>query len=339
MNTPGFDHPWALLGFAIFVPIILFYYFSPQKKLIQKNLPQNLRNQLSVSRLFFMLFLAFSMIALAGPRWGTGEEAAREYRRAVDVILALDVSRSMEVRDGQGINGEIDDSGNGDNTENSTPAGVDNADAASSRMERGLFIVKEAVMAVPGMRFGAAISRSMGIVAVPLTWDSGAILAFLDGAEYSLTGRGTNLESLVDAAAGAFQPSYPSKRVIILVSDGEALSGSLKTALERCKREGIAVVSIALGSDEGGIVPGGDGIISRRDPATMRMASGQTGGIYIDGNREDASRILTGHLRSLAPGLETRGNQTEGTARWFIFAILAIMSFGTSKLSLLRLRS
>jgi Ca-activated chloride channel family protein len=338
MNTPVFDHPWALWGFAFFIPIILFFYFSPQKKLIQKNLPQNLRNQLSASRLFFMLFLTFSIFALAGPRWGMGEKAAREYRRAVDVILALDVSRSMEVRDGQGINGEIDDSDHDDTTEDSTPVSMGNTVASSSRMERGLFIVKEAVMAVPGMRFGVAVSRSMGILAVPLTWDSGAIHAFLDGADSSLTGRGTNLESLVDAAAGAFQPSYPSKRVIILVSDGEALSGSLKTAIERCKRDGIAVVSVALGSDEGGIVPGGDGIISRWDPALMRMASGQTGGIYIDGNRENASRILASHLRSLAPGLETRGNQTEGTARWFIFALLAIIAFGISKLSLLRLK-
>jgi Ca-activated chloride channel family protein len=333
MNAIGFDHPWVLWGFVVFIPLLLIHYLSPSAKLIQENLPKNLKNQLSASQHFFRLFLACIIIALAGPRWGTGEDAAREYRRAADVIIALDVSRSMEVRDGQGINGKTD------NTDDDDSAAGDLSDyAAFSRLERGLSIVKETVAAVPGMRFGVAISRSRGIVAVPLTWDSGALLAFLDSAGSSLTGRGTNLESLVDAAAGAFQPSFPSKRVIILVSDGEALSGSLKTAIERCKREGITIGSVALGSDEGGIVPGGEGIISRWDSGTMRMAAGQTGGIYIDGNREDASRTLAGYLRSLAPGLETSGNQTGHTARWFIFALLAIIAFGASKLSLLRLR-
>jgi Ca-activated chloride channel family protein len=326
MNAVSFDHPWVLWGLAVFIPLFLFHYLSSSSKLIQKNLPKNLRTQLSASQIFFRIFLAFVIIALSCPRWGMGEDAAREYRRAVDVIIALDVSRSMEVRDEQGKNGEID-----------VNSDDDKATSALSRMERGLSIVKETVAEVPGMRFGVAISRNQGIVAVPLTWDSGTMLAFLDAAESSLSGRGTNLESLVDAAAGAFQPSYPSKRVIILVSDGEALSGTLKTAIERCKREGITVVSIALGSDEGGIVPGGDGIISRWDPGIMRMASGQTGGIFIDGNREDASRTLAGHLRSLAPGLETRGKKTEHTARWFIFALLAIITFGASKLSLLKL--
>jgi Ca-activated chloride channel family protein len=335
MNTIVFDYPWVLWGFAVFIPLILFHYLSSSSKLIQKNLPKNLKTQLSASQIFFRLFLVFIIVALAGPRWGTGEAPAREYHRAVDVIIALDVSRSMEVRDGQDINGKIE------NTDDSAvdEAGITGGITIPSRMERGLSIVKETVAATEGMRFGTAISRSRGIVAVPLTWDSGALLSFLEAAESSLSGRGTNLESLVDAAAGAFQPSYPSKRIIILVSDGEALSGSLKTAVERCKRDGIAVVSIALGSDEGGIVPGGDGIISRRDPSSMRMAAGQTGGIYIDGNREDASRILVGHLRSLAPGSETRGKPTERSARWFIFAFLAIMSFGVSKLSLLRLRN
>jgi Ca-activated chloride channel family protein len=307
-----FDYPWALLGFAVFIPLTLYDYFSARRKQIYNSLPKNLKTQLTISRIFFRIFLFGIIIALAGPRWGAGQ-GANEYRQALDVVIALDVSRSMEIRDGQ-------DAANG-----------------IARLERGLTIMQDAVTATPGMRFGIAISRNRGIVAVPLTWDSGAILAFLDGAGSSLTGHGTNLESLVDAAAGAFQSSYPSARVILLVSDGEALSGSLKVALERCKREGITVSAIALGSDEGGSLPGEEEIISRRDSSTLRAAAGQTGGIYIDGNREDAPRALTGHLRSLVPGSETRGNNNERKARWLIGIMLAIIALGASKLSLLRI--
>ncbi|MDR2718390.1 MAG: VWA domain-containing protein [Treponema sp.] len=319
-----FDNPWALLGCAIFIPLVLFNHFSPYGEKIQKSLPGNLRKKLWASRFFFRLFLICIIAALAGPRWGVEQAPAlpttlpaglpSEYHRLLDVVIAIDVSRSMEITDGQ--DGEI------------------------SRLERGLAIVKEAaVMAAPGIRLGAAVSRNRGIVAVPLTWDSEAVFAFMDAAGSSLTGRGTNLESLLDAASSAFQSSHPSKKLILLVSDGEALSGSLKAAVNRCKRNGIAVTAIAVGSDEGRIIPGGVEIISRRDSGAMRMAAGQTGGVYIDGNRQNASGTLASHVRSLTQGLDARGNKNEPKTRWFIFAMLAIMAFGASKASLLRMGS
>ena len=310
MSAMTFNNPWALLVLAILIPLLLWDYFSSHRKHIQKNLPPHLRMRLGASRVLFRVFLVCMIIALSGPSWGTGPASVSgETLRAVDVVIALDISRSMEIHDGYG---EI------------------------SRLERGLAIVREAVGASPGIRLGAAVSRNRGIVAVPLTWDLDAALTFLDAAGSSLTGRGTNLESLVDTAASAFQPSSPSTRVILLVSDGEELSGSLNAALARCKRDGIAVSAIAVGSDEGGMLDDGE-ILSRRDSRAMRIAAGQTGGVYIDGNREDASRALAGHLRSLAPGAETRGTQTERAPRWFLFVMLAIITFGASKLCLLRL--
>ena len=317
MSAITFDYPWALLGFSVFIPLLLWDFFSAHRKQVYQNLPKNLKRRLAASRILYRIFLACIIMALAGPRWGMGPAViSGETLRAVDAVIALDVSRSMELRDVQGTNGN-------------------NGNFDISRLERGLTIVHEAVAAAPGIRCGVAVSRNRGIVAVPLTWDLDAALTFLNAAGSSITGRGTNLESLVDAAASAFQSSYPSTRVILLVSDGEALSGSLKAALDRCKRDGIAVSAIAVGSDEGAALENGG--VSRRDSRTMRTAAEQTGGVYIDGNREDASRTLAGHLHSLAPGSETRGSQTERATRWFMFAMLAIIAFGASKLCLLRL--
>ncbi|MCL2761713.1 MAG: VWA domain-containing protein [Treponema sp.] len=307
MSGIMFDYPLALLGLMVFIPIIIRDYYSPREKYKRTILPKHLRLRLGASRIFFRIFLACIIVAMAGPRWGMGQ-TANEYRRLLDVVIAIDVSRSMEIRDEH--NGEL------------------------SRLERGMAIVAEAVTAMPETRFAAAISRNRGIVAVPLTWDSGAILAFLEAAGSSLTGRGTNLESLVDAAAGAFQPSH-HRRVILLVSDGEALSGSLRAAVERCRRDDIIVTAIAVGSDEGAPVIGQEEIISCRDPAAMQMAAGQTGGLYIDGNNEDAARALTSHLRSLGIESKTGGARKEPQARWFIFTLLAIITFAASKISLL----
>jgi Ca-activated chloride channel family protein len=311
----GFDYPWVLGAFAVFIPLVLFDIFSRLKKR-ERKLPRYLRLKLLASAVFFRLFLACFIIALAGPRWGT-EQAAGEYRRGLDAVIAVDVSRSMEIRDAPPF------------------AGI--AGGEISRLERGLAIVCEAAAAVPGVRFAAAVSRSRGLVTVPLTWDNETVLSFLETLDgSSLTGRGTNLESLVESAAGAFQSSFPSRRLILLVSDGEALTGTLRTALDRCVRDDIMVSALAVGSEEGRPVPDTEDTISRRDSAAMRMAAERTGGIYVDAGREDAARTLAVHLRSLAPETETRGSRREQKQHWPVFILAATAAYALSKLSLLR---
>jgi Ca-activated chloride channel family protein len=256
-----------------------------------------------------------------------------EYRRGLDVVFALDISRSMEVED-------------------VLPQGT-------TRLERGLSIARELVSAVPEIRFAAAIGKGKGMTAVPLTWDTEAVLSFLEGLSgLSLSGRGTDLESLLDTAAGAFQNSSPAKRVIVLISDGEALSGSLRNALDRRAGEGVIVAALSLGSDEGGPVPkipgedADDEIISRRDSSVMRYAAERTGGIYIDGNGDnDAGRTasqatvqtvsqtaaqLAGYLKALAPESESLSPLNEPKSRRQIFILAAILFYGISKLCLLR---
>ena len=307
-----FDYPWVLTGIAVIVPLVILNFFFARGKRIIKTLPVKLRIQLIASRLCFGISLVCLVIALAGPRWGMGQ-AAGEFRRALDAVIAVDISRSMDL-----------------------PDGFNDDENSFSRRERGISIVREAVSAIPGMRFAVAVSRDRGIVTVPLTWDNDAVLAFLDVLDGpSLSGRGSNLESLVDAAAGAFQPSSPSSGVILLVSDGEALSGSLNTAVRHCGQNGIAITAIAVGSDEGRPLPDNPDIISSRDTDTMRMAARETGGAFIDGNRTNAGESLTAHLRSLASEAKTGEGRKEYKTRWFLFAILAIMAFGASKLSML----
>jgi Ca-activated chloride channel family protein len=314
----SFDYPWVLYGLTIFIPLMALDIFSPRKKRERNYLPRTLLPRLSASILFFRLFIACFIFALAGPRWGL-EEAAGEYRQGLDAVIAVDVSRSMEIED-------------------APPFGDDSAEI--SRLERGLGIALETAAAVPGARFAAAVSRGRGLVAVPLTWDNGAVLGFLEALDdSSLTGRGTNLESLIDAAAGAFQHSFPSRRAIVLVSDGESLSGSVRTALDRCDREGIAIAALALGSDEGRPVPGQEDATSRRDAVLMRMAAERTGGIYVDGSRTDAAAVLAAYLRSLAPESETGGNRRERKSRWRLFVAAAIIAYGMSKLCLLQMRT
>jgi Ca-activated chloride channel family protein len=307
----NFDYPQMLLAFAVFIPIILFDIFGSFRKKIKK-LPKDLQKKIHTSVFLFRLFIVFSIIALACPRWGTGL-AVSEYRRGLDAVFAIDVSRSMDIRDAQ-------------------TSGI------QSRLERGLSIAKDTVAAVNGARFAAAIGRSRGYLAVPLIWDNEAVLGFLYSLDASsMTGRSTNLEALVDAAANAFQISSAAQKVIILISDGEALAGVLRNAVNRCVNENIIIIAVATGSDEGRTIfaeadnPNSPAVISRRDAAAMRMAAERTGGIYIDASREDAALVLSSHLLSIAHDTSRGSSRSEPKERRTLFIILAILSYGASK--------
>jgi len=278
-----------------------------------------LKKKLLASEIFFILFLIFAVIALIGPKWGIGY-APMEYRKGLDIVFAIDISRSMDIRDVQ------------------TGSQARTRPAFQSRLECGISIARESVISVSGARFAAAIGRGRGYLAVPLTYDSEAALIFLESLDVSsMTGRGTNLESLVDAAADAFQDSSPARKVIVLISDGESHAGILRNAVNRCVRDGIIINTVAVGSDEGRQItaqinaPDSPSVISRRDAFVMRVVAERTGGIYIDGGREDAASTLSSYLLSLAQEMVSGNRKQEPKQRRPLFIILAIISYGASK--------
>jgi Ca-activated chloride channel family protein len=328
MNTSlSFEDPGFLFALLIFIPLFFIELF--RSRMMKKRFSAAALRNLGAWRyycsgFFFWLFLACLITALAGPRWGS--RISTEYRRGLDVVFALDVSRSMEIRDVPAF-----------------PGGIRGAEI--SRLERGLQIAQEAVAAVPGSRFAAAIGKGRGLLTVPLTGDTEAICAFLEGLEgSSLTGRGTNLEALIDAAASAFETPFPTRRLLVLISDGEALSGSLAAALDRRREDDGILISLGIGSDAGRPVPpaadAGDSPppLSRRQEETLRYAAERTGGIYIDGNDHNAGALLGDYLKMLTPETKSQGRRREPKPRQHLFVIAAILAFGASKLCMMERR-
>jgi Ca-activated chloride channel family protein len=336
----SFDNPRLLFALFLLIPAAFMGFFHYRKRravlgFLSRNsgggLAANIRFRYFVSAASFWLFLACMIIALAQPRGGS--RLVSETRRGVDVIFAIDLSRSMDVQDAGG----------------------------PSRLGRTAALVTELVdhswnrsVDVSGIRFGAAIGKGRGVLALPLTGDAEAIGGFLSGLSGSaLTGRGTNLESLVDAAAAAFQDAFPSRRRIILLSDGEALEGALNAAADRAAAADITLIAVGLGSGEGGVVPlgndalpGEDGrpVVSSLRLDALRDAAERTGGFYVDGNRSNAAARLAEHLFSLASGgslssggglppeITVKGFRREQRPLAHIFIIAALILMGISKI-------
>jgi Ca-activated chloride channel family protein len=297
----GFDRPPALLGL---IPLALFAALRLIRDRPYGPFLARYGRRYRFSLFFTWLFFAALLVALAGPHWGL--RLVNEYRRGLDLVLALDVSRSMEVRDS----------------------------GALTRLEQAAALGIGVAEGVPGIRMGAALGRGRGILALPLTEDRAAVASFLKSLAVA-GGGGTNLESLADAASSAFLDDFPSRRLIVLLSDGESLSGSLAAAAERAAALGISIAAVGIGSESGGPVPGeAEAPVSRLRRADLEEAAAKTGGLYIDGNGPQAGQRLRSYLESLALDREGAGRRRESRPRWRFFLITALVSLGLSKLCL-----
>jgi Ca-activated chloride channel family protein len=323
-----------LILLVLLVPVVVIRYRKSRKGLSlfaaaapsgeRESMLKELRLRMIASDIFFLLFSCFLIIALAGPRWGLRITA--DHRRGVDLVFAFDLSRSMNVEDCH-------------------PSRL--ADRIS-RLERGKEIAWDLAAALADVRIGAAVGKGRGVLAVPLTYDSETIMAFLYSLDSrTVSGRGTDLESLITAASSSFQDSMPSRRVIILFSDGEALSGSFQTAVDKMRKAGIALTAVGLGSDQGGSVPveksidapdgmlltpDGKAVVSSRQGGVLRNGAEKTGGIYVDGNRNDAAQVLADYANSLSAESRLSGYRREANPRWQIFVFAAMICLGAARI-------
>jgi len=348
-----FDNP-RLLGFlfllVVFIPIVIVrrrknqdnaaFFASAAPSGQRKLLFREVRLRMLISDIFFMLFAGFLVLALAGPRWGV--RIVADYRRGVDVILAFDLSRSMNVRDCLPLpprNAALQG-----NSQDIRKLPDISGEGSISRLEKGVEIAREFVTALGDVRTGVVIGKGKAVLAVPLTYDFETVLNFLYSLDnMAVTGRGTNLESLVNSASASFQDSIPSRRIIILFSDGEALSGSFQAALEKARKAGIMVSAVGLGTDRGGAVPAEKGpdapngfiiaadgtpVISSLQGGMLKAGAEKSGGVYADGSRSDAVPVLAEYVNSLSAESRVSGYRREANPHWRAFILAALACLG-----------
>lgn len=308
-------------------PVILAFLFgsdAPNARGRRNSLCTELQVRYIASSVCFLLFCASIIAVFAGPRMGS--RLVREFRRGCDTMFAIDVSRSMNARDSAPL------------------PDAEGTNNAASRLERAVWLAHSLVAAsedsvimaslAPGgasihLRFGVAFGKGASVLAIPLTPDNEAIRGVLDAlSPESMSSRGTNLEQLIDTAAGGFLENAPAGRQIILFSDGDGLSGSLTHAVERAKQRDITVIAVGVGSPAGVLVPengegGGDLVRTFLHIEGLKNVVEPAGGAYIDGNSDEALRSLAEAIFPLA-GDSSWVFREEAGSPWHIFVIAAL---------------
>jgi Ca-activated chloride channel family protein len=169
--------------------------------------------------------LALLTIAVAGPRAGSREVTMK--RRGIDIMIAIDVSNSMLARD------------------------IPPSRLAKAKREVSAFLER-----LEGDRVGVVAFAGDAYLQCPLTLDYGAARMFLDVIDPgSVTRQGTNLGAAIRTAMASHPEEEDKYKAIVLVTDGEDLSGDGLAAAEEAGKRGIRIDTIGVGSESGEPIP------------------------------------------------------------------------------------
>ena len=231
-----------------------------------------------VRGLLLVLAAGMVFVALARPRWGETEEEL--HVRGLDLVIALDLSRSMLAED-----------------------------LPPSRLVVARAIARRLAEKLPSDRVGLVGFAGTAATLCPLTLDRGALALYLDAADPSLfTTQGTDLGAAIDEARRMFARHARARKVLVILSDGEDLEGHGEEAARRAADEGITIYAIGVGTPRGAPVPEIDAsgrlvgyqregervVTSRLDEATLAAVARAGGGAYAraTGFGEGVERVV-----------------------------------------------
>lgn len=233
------------------------------------------------------LFLIFAIIDVL-----RGREEVAVQQKVNNIIYMLDVSNSM-------------------NTQDIEP----------SRLQTAKNIILNSLQNLNGDRVGIVVFAGDAFSVMPLTTDYSTAENYISGIETSVVGtQGTDFLKGMKVSAEKFKNVAKGSRTVFLISDGEDNEGNHGAAINEAKKQGISVISIGVGTEEGAPIPeyyfgqlmgyksdiSGETVISKRQTDALKQIAASTGGTYIDGNDiEFAVNELDEALKSHKSGSST----------------------------------
>jgi Ca-activated chloride channel family protein len=233
------------------------------------------RRRRSIRFALVLLGLALALTALAQPRWGYTYEDAK--RKGLDLILAVDTSRSMLSND-----------------------------VLPNRLQRVKLATQDLINELQGDRVGLVAFAGRAFLQAPLTIDYDAAVEAINDLDTStIPEGGTNISDAIALAVSTFGKSAIGNRAVIILTDGEELSGdALKTA-KAAADAGVRIFTVGVGTPEGSLIPIGNGqgggnafvkdskgqvVKSKLDEKRLREIAENTGGFYL--HLEDGPRTM-----------------------------------------------
>jgi Ca-activated chloride channel family protein len=253
--------------------LVLWWQKQVQKKFADKQLLKELVPQKSLFKsLLKMIVLSlgfvFIIIGLVNPKIGTALKTVK--RSGVDLVFAIDVSKSMLAKD-----------------------------VSPSRLDKAKLIVEKIIDKLGSDRVGIIIYAGNAFPLLPITTDHSAAKMFLANAHPNMvSSQGTAIGEAVKLAQTYFDDDEQTNRFLFVISDGEDHNENTTDLTAETNNNAIKVYTIGVGTKKGGPIPikingnirykkdqDGNMVITQLHDEVLKEIAQKGNGQYVDGNK------------------------------------------------------
>lgn len=248
---------WVVAG------LILFFIWSDKNKkkalsafadkkvlvsLVASFNPKNYR----LKKIIIVAACSLIVFALMRPQWGFNWQEVK--RKGLDIVVAVDVSKSMLAED-----------------------------IKPNRLERTKLALADFTKHLNGDRIGLIAFAGSAFLQCPLTVDYNGFLLSVENLDVNLIPRGgTCLSCAINEAVKSYEGGVKKYKVLIIITDGESHTGNPERAAQLAKAEGIKIFSIGIGTSQGELIPityesGSKGFLKDRDGNVVKTSLDETG--------------------------------------------------------------
>jgi Ca-activated chloride channel family protein len=311
------DESKYLYLFGIIPVLVLLFLYNlywkrkKQREFGDTDLVKKLTPEKSVFKhtlKFIVLLLAFSclIIALVNPKVGTKIETVK--REGMDIVFAIDVSKSMLAED-----------------------------VSPNRLEKSKQIVSQIINQLGTDRIGIVGYAGSAYPVLPITSDYSVAKMFLQSMNTDIvSSQGTALSDAIELSTTFFDDPQTSK-LVILVSDGEDHGEGAEDAAAKAQEAGVKIITVGVGTEKGGPIPikkngvtasfkrdqDGEVVITKLYPDGLKKIAGRTKGGYVyGGNTREVSEYVKNALQNIEK-TEFESKQIadyESQYQWFLAA-------------------
>ena len=227
--------------------------------------------------------VALIIVALARPQWGSDIEIVEQ--RGVQVMVALDISRSMLAQD-----------------------------LKPTRLDRAKLEISDLISQLDGDEVGIVLFSGASFIQFPLTSDYATARTYLNHARPdAITRQGTVIAEAIETAMAGFNNQRAGQKIIVIMTDGENHEGDPIAAARQAAGEGAVIYTVGFGSVEGEPVPEYDQlgnitgnrqdaqgrvVISKLDEAALQLIAENGGGRYFRAAEPGAIAGLASQIQS-----------------------------------------
>ena len=318
------EEPKYFYLFIAVAVLVLFYLLTwiwktkKQKEFADFSLLNQLSPQKSVFKptlkmIFVLLALSFLIVAMVNPKMGTQLKTVK--RQGVDIVFALDVSKSMLAED-----------------------------IAPNRLEKSKQIISKIIDKLGSDRVGIIIYAGNAYPLLPITTDHGAAKMFLQNAGPDMvSSQGTAINEALELAKTFFDDDTQTNRFLFVISDGEDHEENSGKIAKEIVELGIRTYTIGIGSNKGGPIPMKNNgkflgykkdnkdqvVITKLNVETLKDIADNGEGKYIYGNKTSKTIEYVDELLLKADKKEFESKQFsdyKDQFQWFVgFGLLFLV--------------